>query len=113
MILRVADYNLITLSQSNLLKLDIVQNEDTTIETMHYLLDLPSMETKHTVEQVKAYLNMQNPKNPLHQAVKKEKKRKKKKKEKEKGCRLARDKTWMDQADQSSSMCAASQSSSK
>ena len=65
------------LSQSNLLKLDRVQNEatrvvlgtrkDTPIEVMRYLLDLPSMETRHKVEQVKAYLNvMQNPKNPHH-----------------------------------------------
>ena len=92
---------LTTLSQSNLLKLDRVQNEamrvilgttkDTPIETMRYLLDLPSMETRHKVEQVKAYLNaMQNPKNPLHDAVKEEK-----------GCRLARGKSWMGQAEQS------------
>ena len=93
-ILSVIDYGLglTTLSQSNLLKLDRVQNEamrvilgttkDTPIETMRYLLDLPSMETRHKVEQVKAYLNaMQNPKNPLHDAVKEEK-----------GCRLARGK---------------------
>ena len=40
---------------------------------MHYLLDLPSIETRHKVEQVKAYLNaMQNPKNPLNDAVKEE-----------------------------------------
>ena len=102
-ILSVIDYGLglTTLSQSNLLKLDRVQNEamrvilgttkDTPIETMHYLLDLPSMETRHKVEQVKAYLNvMQNPKNPLHDAVKEEK-----------GCRLARGKSWMGQAEQS------------
>ena len=45
----------------------------TPIETMRYLLDLPSMETRHNVEQVKAYFNlMQNPKNPLHDAVKEE-----------------------------------------
>ena len=103
MILRVIDYGLglTTLSQSNLLKLDRVQNEamrvilgttkDTPIEIMRYLLDLPSMETRHKVEQVKAYLNaMQNPKYPLHDAVKKEK-----------GCRLARGKSWMGQAEQS------------
>ena len=102
-ILSVIDYGLglTTLSQSNLLKLDRVQNEamrvilgttkDTPIETMRYLLDLPSMETRHKVEQVKAYLNaMQNPKNPLHDAVKEEK-----------GCRMARGKSWMGQAEQS------------
>ena len=103
MILSVIDYDLglTTLSQSNLLKLDRVQNEamrvilgttkDTPIETMRYLLDLPSMETRHKVKQVKAYLNaMQNPKYPLHDAVKEEK-----------GCRMARDKSWMGQAEQS------------
>ena len=84
---------LTALSQSKLLKLHRVQNEamrvilgttkDTPIETMHYLLDVPSMETRHKVEQVKAYLNaMQNPKNPLHDGVKEEK-----------GCRLARGKS--------------------
>ena len=86
MILRVIDYGLglTTLSQSNLLKLDRVQNEalrvilgttkDTPIETVRYRLDLPSMEARHTVEQVKTYLNaMQNPKNPFHDAVKEEK----------------------------------------
>ena len=66
--------------QSNLLKIDRVQNEatrvilgttkDTPIETMRYLRDLPFMATRHKVEQVKVYLNaMQNPKNPLHDAV--------------------------------------------
>ena len=56
-ILSAIDYGLdfTTLSQSNLLKLDRVQNEamrvilgttnDTPIETMRYLLDLRSMET--------------------------------------------------------------------
>ena len=92
---------LTTLSQSNLLKLDTVQNEamrvilgttkDTLIETMRYLLDLPSVETRHKVEQGKAYLNAkQNPKNPLHVSV-----------QEEKGCRLARDMSWMGQAEQS------------
>ena len=58
---------------------------------MRYLLDLPSMETRHKMEQVKVYLNaMKNPKNPLHDAVKEEK-----------GCRLARGSSWMAQAEQS------------
>ena len=100
-ILSVIDYGLglITLLQSNLLKLDGAQNEamrvilvatkDTPIETMRYLLDLPSMETKHKVQQVKTYLNdLQNPKNPLHDAVKEEK-----------GCRLAKGKSWVGQAE--------------
>ena len=58
----VIDYGLglTTLSQSHLLKVDRVQNKamrvilgtkkDTPIETMRYLLDLPSMETRHKVE---------------------------------------------------------------
>ena len=113
-ILSVIDYGvgLTTLSQSNLLKLDRVQNEamrvilgttkDTPIETMLYLLDLPSMETRHKVEQVKAYLNaMQNPKNLLHDAVKEEK-----------GCRQEASHGWAKQNNQSS-VCAVSQSSSK
>ena len=84
-----------------LLKLDMVHNKamrvilrttkDTPTEAMHYLLDLPSMETRHEVEQVTAYHNAkQNPKNPLHNAVKEEK-----------GCRLARGKPWMGKAEQS------------
>ena len=102
MILSIIDYGLglTTLSQSNLLKLDRVQNEamrvilgtakDTPTETMRCLLDLPSMETRHKVKQVKPHLNaMQNPKNPLHNAIK------------EKGCRLARGMPWMGQAEQS------------
>ena len=49
------------------------------------------MDTRHKVEQVKTYLNaMQNSKNPFHDAVKEEK-----------GCRLARGKSWMGQAEQS------------
>ena len=99
-ILSVIDYGpgLTTLSQSNLLKLDRVQNEiilgttkDTTIEAMRYLLDLPSMETKHKVEQVKEYFKaMQNPNNPLRDDV-----------EEKKGSRPARDKSWMGRAEQS------------
>ena len=92
---------LTTLSQSNLLKPDRMQNEamrvilgttkDTSIEAMRCLLDLPSLEARHKVEQFKAYLNaMQNPKNLLHDVVKEEK-----------GCRLARGKSWMGQAEQS------------
>ena len=71
---RVIDYgqDLTALSQSILLKLDRVQNKairvilgatkDTPIETMRYLLDLPSMGARHKMDQVKACLNaMQNP----------------------------------------------------
>ena len=49
------------------------------------------MEARHKVEQVKAYLKaMINPKNLLNDAVKEEK-----------GCRLAKGKSWMGQAEQS------------
>ena len=89
------------MSQYNPLKLDRVQNEamkailgttkDTPIEAKHNLPVLPSMETRHKVEQVKVYLNaMQNPKNPLHDVVLEEK-----------GCRQARGKSWMGQAEDS------------
>ena len=61
------------------------------------------METTHKVEQVKAYLNaMQNPENPLHDAVKEEK-----------GLDWQEaSHGWAKQNNQSS-MCAVSQSSSK
>ena len=92
------DLGLTILPQSNLLKLDRVQNEvmrfilattkDTPIETMCYLLDLPSMEARHNMGQVKAYLNaMGKPKNPFHDGI-----------EEEKGCRLARGESWIGQA---------------
>ena len=69
---------------------------------MRYLLGLPKMETKQKMDRVKAYLNaMQNPKNPLHDAV-----------TEEKGCRLATGKSCTHQAERPV-MCAISQSSSK
>ena len=38
---------------------------------MRYLLDLPFLESRHKVEQVKSYFNaMQTPKNPFNDAVK-------------------------------------------
>ena len=56
---------------------------DTPIQAMRCLLDLPSIETRHKMEQVKACLKaVQNPRNPLHGAVKEEK-----------GCGLARGKS--------------------
>ena len=70
---------------------------------MRYLLDLPSMETRHKVEQFKAYLNaMQDPKNPLHDASKKKKSVDWQEASHE----------WAKQNNQSS-MCVVSQSSSK
>ena len=82
----VIDYELglTTMAQTNLLNLDRVQNEamrvipgntkDTPNETMKFMLDLPSMQTRQKVEQVKAYfITIENPHNPLHETVKDEK----------------------------------------
>ena len=63
----VTDYTLglTPMARTNLLKLDRVQNEamrvilgttkDTPTETMRFILDLPPMQTRQKVEQVKAY----------------------------------------------------------
>ena len=65
----VIDYGLgfTTMAQTNLLNLDRVQNEarrvilrttkDTPAETMTLMLDLPPMQTRQKVEQVKAYFS--------------------------------------------------------
>ena len=71
----------VLLSQTNLLKLDRVQNEampvilrttkDTPTETVRFMPDLSPMQTRQKVEQVKAYFSaIENPHNPLHKAVK-------------------------------------------
>ena len=65
--------------------------QKTPIEAMCYLLKLSSIESSQKVELVKVCLRAsQNPKNLLHDAVKEDK-----------GCRQARGKWWMDQAEQS------------
>ena len=52
-------------------------------------LDLPPMQTTPKVEQVKAYFSaVENPHNPFHNAVKDTQ-----------GCRLGRNKIWIDQAE--------------
>ena len=67
------------------------KTHDTPSEAVRYLLELPTMTTRHKEEQVRAYLNaMQNSKNPHHDAVKKVG-----------GCGLARGKPWMGQVQQS------------
>ena len=111
-ILSVIDYGLglTTLSQSNLLKLDRVQNEamrvilgttkDTPTETMRYLLDLPSMETRHKVERI--LMRCRIPK--IHSTMLSKKKKGVDWQEASHG--------WSKQNSQSS-MCAVSQSSSK
>ena len=92
---------LTTMAQTNLLKVDRVQNEAmrvilgttkaTSTETMRFMLDLPPMQTRQKVEQVKAYFSaVENPHNPVHEAVKDTK-----------GCRLGRGKSWMGQAEYS------------
>ena len=89
------------MTQTNLLKLDKVQNEamrvilgttnDTPTETMRFMIDLPPLKITQKVEQVKAYFSaVGNPHNPLHEAVKDTK-----------GCRLGRSKSWMGQAEDS------------
>ena len=56
--------------QNEAMRVFLGTTKDTSIEPKRYLLDLPPMETRHKMEQVKAYLNaMQNPKNPLYNAV--------------------------------------------
>ena len=89
------------MAQTNLLKLDRVQNEamrvilrtttDTPTETMRSVLGLQPLKTRQKVEQVKPYLSaVENPHNPLHEAVKDTK-----------GCRLGWDKSWAGQAEDS------------
>ena len=102
-VLGVIDYGLglPTMAQINLLKSNRVQNEvmlvtlgttkDTPIETMRFMLDLPPLQIRQKVEQMKAYFSVvESPYNPLHEAVKDTK-----------GCRLARGKSWMGQAEDS------------
>ena len=84
---------LTTMARTNLLKLDRVQNEamrvilgttkGTSSETRRFMIDLPPMQTRQKVEQVKAYFSaIGNPHNPLHEAVKDTK-----------GCRLGQGKS--------------------
>ena len=52
---------------------------------MMFMLDLPPMQTRQKVEQAKAYFSaVENPHNPLHEAVKDTE-----------GCRLERSNPWM------------------
>ena len=79
----VTDYglDLTTMAQTNLLKLDRVQYEaiqvilgttrDTPTETVKFMLDLPPLEPRQKMEQVKAYPSaVENPHNTLSEAVK-------------------------------------------
>ena len=90
------DYRLglITTAQTNLLKVDRVQNEamrdilrtikDTPTETTRFMLDLPPMQTRQNGAGQAYFSAVENPHNPLHEAVKDAK-----------GCRLGRSKSWM------------------
>ena len=102
-VLSVTDYGLrlATMSQTNLLKMDRAQNEamrvilgttkGTPTVTMRFMLDLPPRQTRQKVEQVKAYFSaVENPHNPLHEAVKDTK-----------GSRLGPGQSWMGQAEES------------
>ena len=89
------------MSQTDLLKLDRVQNEamivilgttkDTPTETMRFMLDLPPMQTREKVKLVKTFFSAVEKKHsPLHEAVKDTK-----------GSRLGRGKSWKGQAEKS------------
>ena len=89
------------MAQTNLLKLDRVQNKamrvilgttkDTPIEITRFMQDLPLLQTRQKVKQVKSYFSaVENPHHPLHEAMKDTK-----------GCRLGRGKSWMSQAEDS------------
>ena len=101
-VLSVIDYGLglPTIAQTNLLKLDRMQNKamrvilgttkDTPIETVRFTLDLPPMQTRLKVEQVETYFSVaENPHNPLHET------------ERHKGMQTGTGKSWMDQAEDS------------
>ena len=93
--------SLTTMAHANLLKLGRVQNKamrvilgttkDTPIEITRFMQDLPLLQTRQKVKQVKSYFSaVENPHHPLHEAMKDTK-----------GCRLGRCKSWMGQADDS------------
>ena len=82
LVLSVIDYGLglLTLSTSQLKRLETIQNEgmrtvlgctqDTSCEAMRSLLDLPDMVERHKIAQVKAYLRVRSDdQNPLHDKV--------------------------------------------
>ena len=52
----------------------LATTKDTSLKAMPYFWDLPRVKRRHKVKQIKVFLNaMQNPKNPLCDAVKEEK----------------------------------------
>ena len=100
-VLSVLDYGLglLTLSQTQVDRLERVQNEamravlgctrDTPIVTMRFLLDLPSIKSRHKIAQVKEYFKVaNNDHHLLHQSL-----------DNTKGRRIKRGKYWMAEAE--------------
>ena len=82
LVLSVVEYGfgLLTLSKSQLGRLEVIQNEamrailgctkDTSAEAMRYILGFPTMAERHKLAQVKAFLKVSSDENhPLHQKV--------------------------------------------
>ena len=107
LVLSVIDYGfgILTLSASQLRRLDVVQNEamrtilgctrDTSAEAMRHILDLPCMDERHKLAQAKAYLRVcSDPQNPLHDKL-----------GRDTHSRLKRGTEWMNQAAITLSKC--------
>ena len=102
-VLPVIDYGLgcLTLSNTQIQRLERLQNEamravlgctrDTHIICMRYLLDLPTIKSRHKIAQVKMYLKVaEDETHPLHEVIREDK-----------GNRLKRGKSWMAEAEDS------------
>ena len=107
LVLSVIDYGLglLTLSATQLQRLDVIQNEgmrsilgctrDTSAEAMRYLLDLPPMRDRHKLSQVKAYVKVAaDTSNPLHDKIGRNVR-----------CRLKRGSEWLTQAAKTIETC--------
>ena len=107
LVLSVIDYGLglLTLSATQLQRLEVLQNEgmrsilgctrDTSTEAMRYVLDLPPMQDRHKISQVKAYLRVAaDTSNPLHDKIGRNAK-----------CRLKRGSEWLTQAAKTIDSC--------
>ena len=102
-VLSVIDYGLglLTLSQTQIEKLERVQNEamrtvlgctrDTPIVCLRHILGLPSIQARHKLAQAKMYLKvMEMEGHPLHPVMKQDR-----------GTRIKRGQSWMAQAEKS------------
>ena len=107
LVLSVIDYGfgLLTLSTAQLKRLETIQNEgmrsvlgctkDTSAEAMRYILDLPPMEDRHKLAQVKAYTRVAaDVSNPLHTKIGRDTK-----------TRLKRGAEWLTQASRTIEGC--------